>query len=95
MNHGIDKFMLSKGHAAPSLYAALMVKGDISEDLIGELRKIDSPLQGHTDVNRLPQVNLTTGALGQGLSFSIGAALSKKIKKENGYIYSLIGDGEV
>ena len=95
MNHEIDKFMLSKGHAAPSLYAALMVKGDISEDLIGELRKIDSPLQGHTDVNRLPQVNLTTGALGQGLSFSIGAALSKKIKKENGYIYSLIGDGEV
>ena len=52
-------------------------------------------MQGHPDVNRLPEVNLTSGALGQGLSFSIGLALSKKIKDENGYIYCLLGDGEI
>ena len=90
-----DKFILSKGHAAPALYSALIINGVLSKKLIPELRKIDSPLQGHPDVNRLPEVNLTSGALGQGLSFSIGLALSKKIKDENGYIYCLLGDGEI
>jgi len=90
-----DKFILSKGHAAPALYAALIINGVLSKKHISELRKIDSPMQGHPDVNRLPEVNLTSGALGQGLSFSIGLALSKKIKGENGYIYCLLGDGEI
>ena len=90
-----DKFIMSKGHAAPALYSALIINNVLSKKYLSELRKIDSPLQGHPDVNRLPQVNLTSGALGQGLSFSIGLALSKKIKKEQGYIYCLLGDDEV
>ncbi len=90
-----DKFILSKGHAAPALYSALMIKNIIPRDYINKLREIDSPLQGHPDISRLPEVNLTSGALGQGLSFSIGLALSKKIKNEKGYIYCVIGDGEV
>ena len=89
-----DKFILSKGHAAPALYSALIINNSISSDFINKLREIDSPLQGHPDVSRLPQVNITSGALGQGLSFSIGISLSKKIKKEKGHIYCVIGDGE-
>ena len=77
-----DKFILSKGHAAPSLYSALMMIDKIPKDLINNLRNIDSPLQGHPDVTRLKDVNVTTGALGQGLSFAIGLAIGKKIKKE-------------
>ena len=90
-----DKFVLSKGHVAPSLYAALIVKKIISKDLITTLRNIDSPLQGHPDVSRLEDVNVSTGALGQGLSFAIGLAKAKKIKKEAGSIFCLIGDGEI
>ena len=90
-----DKFILSKGHAAPALYSALMIKKIIPKEYIDKLREIDSPLQGHPDISRLPEVNITSGALGQGLSFSIGLALSKKIKNEEGYIYCVIGDGEV
>ncbi len=95
MDHKQDKFILSKGHAAPSLYSALMINKQISTDLINELRKIDSPLQGHPDVTRLPQVNVTTGALGQGLSFALGLALARKVTNRKGYIYALIGDGEM
>ena len=90
-----DKFILSKGHAAPALYSALIIKNIIPKDYISKLREIDSPLQGHPDISRLPEVNITSGALGQGLSFSIGLSLSKKIKNEKGYIYCVIGDGEV
>ena len=89
-----DKFILSKGHAAPALYSALIINNYISLDFINKLREIDSPLQGHPDISRLPEVNITSGALGQGLSFSIGLSLSKKIKKEKGDIYCVIGDGE-
>jgi len=90
-----DKFILSKGHASPSLYSALMMIDKIPKDLINNLRNIDSPLQGHPDVTRLKDVNVTTGALGQGLSFAIGLAIGKKIKKEKGNIFCLIGDGEM
>ncbi len=89
-----DKFILSKGHAAPALYSALIINNHISSDFINKFREIDSPLQGHPDISRLPEVNITSGALGQGLSFSIGLSLSKKIKKEKGDIYCVIGDGE-
>ena len=58
-----------------------MVNNTISKDLINKLREIDSPLQGHPDVSRLPEVELTTGALGQGLSFGIGVSLAKRLKK--------------
>ena len=64
-----DKFILSKGHAAPALYSALIIKNIIPKDYISKLREIDSPLQGHPDISRLPEVNITSGALGQGLSF--------------------------
>ncbi len=90
-----DKFILSKGHAVPALYSALMVNNTISKDLINKLREIDSPLQGHPDVSRLPEVELTTGALGQGLSFGIGVSLAKRLKKEQGQVYVLVGDGEI
>tara|TARA_B100001121_G_scaffold274127_1_gene261704 strand:+ start:331 stop:1080 length:750 start_codon:yes stop_codon:yes gene_type:complete len=95
MDHKIDKFILSKGHAAPCLYSALIVNGDIPYELISELRKVNSPLQGHPDFGRLPNVNMTSGALGQGVSFAIGCALAKKIKSKDGYIFALIGDGEM
>ncbi len=95
MDSNRDKFILSKGHAVPALYSALIVNNVISIDLINKLREIDSPLQGHPDVSRLPEVQLTTGALGQGLSFGIGVALAKKLKKEQGEVYVLVGDGEI
>ena len=95
MDKSKDKFILSKGHAVPALYSALIVNNVISKDLINKLREIDSPLQGHPDVSRLPEVELTTGALGQGLSFGIGISLAKKLKKEQGQVYVLVGDGEI
>ena len=82
-----DKFILSKGHAAPALYSALMIKKIIPKEYIDKLREIDSPLQGHPDISRLPEANITSGALGQGLSFSIGLATalseSRKISRLN------------
>ena len=72
-----DKFILSKGHAVPALYSALMVNNTISKDLINKLREIDSPLQGHPDVSRLPEVELTTGALKPRIIFWYRRFLSK------------------
>lgn len=89
-----DTFILSKGHAAPALYGALAIKGFIGMDSICRFREIDSELQGHPDVLRLPLVGASTGALGQGLSMAIGHALGMQLKKNNSYSYCLIGDGE-
>lgn len=93
--NGNDKLILSKGHAVPIIYAALHELGKISDEDLKLFREIDSPLQGHPDKLRLPVLDATTGSLGQGLSISIGHALAKKIKKEEGFVFCILGDGEI
>lgn len=89
-----DVFVLSKGHAVPAWYAVLMVSGELSTRHLGSLRKIDSPLQGHPDRVRNTLIDVSTGALGQGLSIAIGRAHAKKMKGQQSYVYCLLGDGE-
>jgi transketolase len=89
-----DVFVLSKGHAAPAWYAALIVAGDLPAAEAGTLRAWDSRLQGHPDRTRLPLVDATTGALGQGLSMAVGRALGRRRKGQDGTVYCLLGDGE-
>lgn len=90
-----DRFILSKGHGAPVLYAALMEKNFISKDLINTLRKINSKLQGHPDMNKLPGVEASTGSLGQGLAIANGIALAFKLDKKKNRVFALLGDGEL
>lgn len=90
-----DRFVLSKGHGAPVLYAVLMEKGFISKDLIPTLRQVNSKLQGHPDMKKLPQVEASTGSLGQGLSIANGMALAFKIDKKPNRVFALLGDGEL
>lgn len=92
---GLDKLILSKGHAVPILYAVLHSLGKISDAELDLFREIDSPLQGHPDKLRLPLMDATTGSLGQGLSIAIGHALGKKLKKEAGMVFCILGDGEL
>ncbi|MFD0205753.1 MULTISPECIES: transketolase [Saccharothrix] len=89
-----DVFVLSKGHAAPAWYAALIVAGDLDPALTGTLRTLDSPLQGHPDRTRCEFADVSTGALGQGLSVAIGRAQARTLKGEGGHVYCLVGDGE-
>ena len=90
-----DRLVLSKGHAAPGLYAALIEKGYVDKDLIPTLRKWHSPLQGHPDMKKLNGVEMSTGSLGQGLSVANGMALSSKIFKNSFRVYVILGDGEL
>ena len=92
---GRDKFILSKGHAAPLLYAVLAEAGYFSVDHLPSLRKIGSPLEGHPNMRRLPGVEASTGSLGQGLSIGVGAALAARLDKTDARVYVLTGDGEV
>ncbi|GLI55936.1 transketolase [Propionigenium maris DSM 9537] len=92
---GRDRFVLSKGHAAPVIYAALAERGYFSKDLLGTLRQYGSILQGHPDMKKVPGVEISTGSLGQGLSVANGMALSAKISKEDFRTYVLMGDGEL
>ena len=90
-----DRFVLSKGHCAPGLYAALAHRGFFPvEDLI-TLRKVGSYLQGHPNMNTVPGVDMSTGSLGQGISTACGMALSAKLKKQENRVYTLLGDGEI
>jgi transketolase len=89
-----DRFVLSKGHAAPVLYAALAEKGYFPKEELMSLRKIDSMLQGHPDMKGIPGVDMTTGSLGQGLSAANGIALAGKIDKKDYRVFAIIGDGE-
>jgi transketolase len=91
----LDKLILSKGHAAPALYAALHLSGVISEKELLSFRKINSKLQGHPDKVRLKNVVATTGSLGQGLSIAIGHALAHSIKQEKNKVFCIVGDGEM
>jgi len=89
-----DRFILSKGHACPVLYAALAESGYFPKEQLLTLRKLGSPLQGHPDMRKLPGVEMTTGSLGQGLSTCVGMALAAKLDKSPRRIFVMIGDGE-
>ena len=89
-----DRFILSKGHAAPALYSALARSGYFSTELFPTLRKFGSPLQGHPEVRRLAGVEASTGSLGQGLSIGLGMALAGKLDRKDYRVYVMMGDGE-
>ncbi|MCX7614333.1 MAG: transketolase [Clostridiales bacterium] len=90
-----DRFVLSKGHAAPGYYAALALKGFFPVKQIGNLRKIDCVLQGHPDMKKISGVDMSTGSLGQGISAATGMALYGKTNKKDYRVYALTGDGEL
>ncbi|GLI53127.1 transketolase [Thermodesulfovibrio yellowstonii] len=90
-----DRFVLSKGHAAPVLYAALALSGYFDKSLLNSLRKLGSPLQGHPCCKNLPGVEVSTGSLGQGLSVACGMALGLRLSGINSRVYCLLGDGEL
>ena len=89
-----DRFVLSKGHTAPALYAVLAEKGFFSRDELKKLRQVDSFLQGHPDMKGTPGVDMSTGSLGLGFSSACGMALAAKINNKDYRTYSIIGDGE-
>lgn len=90
-----DRFVLSKGHGAPVLYATLAEKGFFDKKHLMTLRKIDSMLQGHPNMNDTPGVDMSTGSLGQGLSAANGMALAGKLDNRNYRVYAYLGDGEL
>ncbi len=89
-----DRFVLSKGHAAPALYAVLAECGYFSKKLLPSLRKLGSPLQGHPDMKRLPGIEMSTGSLGQGISTALGMAMGCRLDGRKNRIFCMIGDGE-
>ena len=89
-----DRFVLSKGHAAPVLYSALAESGYINRDVLWTLRQFGSPLQGHPDMKKVAGVEVSTGSLGQGLAIACGIALAGKLDKLDYKVYTVIGDGE-
>jgi len=89
-----DYFILSKGHAAPALYATLSHYGYFSSDLLPTLRQLGSPLQGHPVRGQVPGVECSTGELGMGLSVGVGISLSLKVDRKQNRVYVLLGDGE-
>ena len=90
-----DRFVLSKGHCAPGLYAALAHRGFFPVEDLLTLRKVGSYLQGHPNMNSVPGVDMSTGSLGQGISAACGMALADKLKKQDYRVYTLLGDGEI
>ena len=90
-----DRFVLSKGHTAPGLYAALAEKGFFPKEDLVTLRHVGSYLQGHPDMRKTPGVDMSTGSLGQGLSAAVGMALAAKLQGKTYRTYSLLGDGEI
>ena len=92
---GRDRFVLSKGHCSPALYSTLAEKGFFDRKLLNDFRNINSNLQGHPDMNKIPGVDMTTGSLGQGLSVSVGMAIASKMESMGCRVYCLMGDGEL
>ena len=90
-----DRFVLSKGHCAPGLYAALAHRGFFPVEDLLQLRKVGSYLQGHPNMNSVPGVDMSTGSLGQGISTACGMALAAKVNKKDYRVYTLLGDGEI
>ena len=90
-----DRFVLSKGHAAPALYSVMAQRGYFPVEELKTLRKIGSRLQGHPSMNCLPGVDISTGSLGQGISAACGMALGAKLQNADFRVYSILGDGEI
>ena len=90
-----DRFVLSKGHTAPALYAALALRGFFPYEDIKTLRKTGSYLQGHPSMHKTPGVDMSTGSLGQGISVAVGMALGAKLSEKNYRVYTILGDGEL
>ena len=90
-----DRLVLSKGHAAPALYAALAHRGFFSTDLIPTLRHVGSILQGHPDMKHIPGVDMSSGSLGQGISAAVGMALGAKLDDASWRVFAILGDGEI
>lgn len=90
-----DRFVLSKGHAAPALYATLAERSYFDKSLLTTLRQIGSILQGHPDMKHIPGVDMSTGSLGQGISAAVGMALSAKHFGDAYRVYAVLGDGEI
>ncbi|KKY01918.1 MULTISPECIES: transketolase [Paraclostridium] len=90
-----DRFVLSKGHAAPVLYSTLAEKGYFDKSELNSLRKIGAMLQGHPDMKGIPGVEMSTGSLGQGFSVACGMAMASKLDNAPWRVYTLLGDGEI
>ena len=90
-----SKVVLSKGHTVPAQYAVLCSKGIIPEEELSTFRKINSRLQGHPYTGTIPEVDATTGLLGQGLSIAVGMAIAKKNNNDDHHVYAILGDGEM
>lgn len=90
-----DRFILSKGHGVPALYAVMAETGYIPMSTLGTLRRLGSPLQGHPDKRMFPAMEACTGSLGQGISLGIGCALAAKLDKSDFHTFVLVGDGEI
>ena len=90
-----DRFVLSKGHTAPGLYATLALKGFFQVEELKTLRHIGSRLQGHPNMNTVPGIDMSTGSLGQGISTACGMALGAKLRGTDERVYTLLGDGEI
>lgn len=90
-----DRFILSKGHACPALYAVLAERGFFPREQLWTLRRLGSPLQGHPDMRKTPGVEASTGSLGQGLSIALGMALAGRLDGATWRVYALLGDGEL
>src|SRR5919109_116692 len=90
-----DRFIMSKGHAAPALYAVLAEAGYFPVEQLSTLRRLDSPLEGHPNMRRLPGVEASTGSLGQGLSIGIGHAIAGRLTRRDYHVYVMTGDGEL
>ena len=92
---GRDRFVLSKGHAAPAQYAAMAERGYFPVEELATLRKLGSRLQGHPSMKKLPGIEISTGSLGQGISAAVGMAIAGKLDASPARVYTLLGDGEV
>jgi transketolase len=90
-----DRFVLSKGHTAPALYGTLSERGFFPVEDVATLRRADSYVQGHPDMNKIPGVDMSTGSLGQGISTAGGMALAAKLDNKDYRVYSILGDGEL
>jgi len=92
---GRDRFILSKGHACPTLYAALARRGFFSPDVLPSLRSLGSILQGHPVMQKTPGVDSTSGSLGNGISIGLGMALAARVNRQDYFTYVIVGDGEI
>lgn len=91
---GRDRLVMSKGHAGPAVYAVLANKGFFPKEELYTLNKPETNLPSHCDMNKTPGIDMTAGSLGQGISCAVGIAKASKIRKDNAYIYAIVGDGE-